>query len=153
MAFKKISLGSDHAGFQMKQALLDYFKDKGVAVVDVGTGSADSCDYPEYAEKAARMVPGGSVEACVLVCGSGVGMSMAANKVAGVRAFVCSEPVSARMSRLHNDCNCICLGGRMIGLEMAKAILDAWLDTDFEGGRHQRRVEQLDAIINRNSKQ
>jgi ribose 5-phosphate isomerase B len=150
MAFKKISLGCDHAGFQMKDALMGYFKDKGIEVVNVGTDSADSCDYPEFAEKAARMVPAGEVHACVLVCGSGVGMSMAANKVAGIRAFVCNEPVSARMSRLHNNCNCICLGGRMIGLEMAKAILNAWLDTDFEGDRHQRRVEQLDAIITRN---
>ena len=134
----------------MKEALMAFFNEKGITVVNVGTDSPDSCDYPEFAEEAARMVPNGEVDACVLVCGSGVGMSMAANKVAGIRAFVCNEPVSARMSRLHNNCNCICLGGRMIGVEMAKEIIKVWLATEFEGGRHQRRVEQLDAIITRN---
>ena len=150
MAFKKISLGCDHAGFQMMDSLLPYFKGKGIEVVNVGTDSGESCDYPVYAEKAARLVPNGEVDACVLVCGSGVGMSMAANKVAGIRAFVCNEPLSARMSRQHNNCNCLCLGGRMIGLEMAKEILNVWLAAEFEGGRHQRRVEQLDAIITHN---
>lgn len=151
MPFKKIVIGSDHAGFEMKEKLVEFLKSLGLEVEDMGTGSSESCDYPKYGESVARAVASGAAEAGVLVCGSGIGMSMAANKVAGVRALVCDEPLSARMSRLHNNANVLCLGGRMIGVEMAKEILKVWLNTEFEGDRHQRRVEQLDDILTRNS--
>lgn len=151
MPFKKLVIGSDHAGFEMKEKLVAFLKSLGLDVDDAGTGSSESCDYPEYGERVARAVSSGAADAGVLVCGSGIGMSMAANKVAGVRALVCDEPLSARMSRLHNDANVLCLGGRMIGFEMAKEILNVWLSTEFEGGRHQRRVDQIDDILTRNS--
>jgi ribose 5-phosphate isomerase B len=151
MPFKKIVIGSDHAGFEMKEKLVAHLKSLGLDLEDAGTGSSESCDYPEFGEKVARAVASGAADAGVLVCGSGIGMSMAANKVAGVRALVCDEPLSARMSRLHNNANVLCLGGRMIGVEMAKEILNVWLNTEFEGGRHQRRVELLDDILTRNS--
>jgi ribose 5-phosphate isomerase B len=150
MAMTKLSLGSDHAGFEMKEKVRDFLLSEGYEVEDVGTDSTASCDYPEFADKVARLVQNGDVEAGILVCGSGIGMAMAANKTAGIRAVVCNEPLSARMSRAHNDANVLCLGGRMIGFEMAKEILRVWLTTDFEGDRHQRRVAMLNSILARN---
>ena len=148
--FKKLSIASDHAGFQMKEALKEYLAGQGYELTDVGTNSVESCDYPVFAEKAARLAADGQVDAAVIVCGSGIGVSIAANKVKGIRAVLCSEPLSAKMSRLHNNANCICMGGRMIGVEMAKEILNVWLNTEFEGGRHQKRIDMLDAVIDNN---
>ena len=150
MVFKKLVIGSDHAGFDMKEKIKPFLEELGCELNDVGTNSSDSCDYPMFGEKVGRAVADGSADAGILVCGSGIGMAMSANKVKGVRALVADEPLSARMSRLHNDANVLCMGGRMIGLEMAKEILTVWLNTAFEGGRHQRRVDQLDAIIDNN---
>ncbi len=144
--FNKLAIGSDHAGFQMKEALKAILIEMGYAVEDCGAHSAESVDYPEFGEKVARLVASGGAGGGVLICGSGIGVCMAANKVKGARAALCSEPLSARMCRQHNDANILCMGGRMIGVEMAKEILTVWLNTEFEAGRHQRRVDQLDAI-------
>ena len=141
----RVYLGSDHAGFEMKEALKPYFSKRGVDLVDVGTDSEDSVDYPEYAHKVADAVASGEADRGVLVCGSGIGMAMTANKVDGVRAAMVTDPELARMMRLHNDGNVVTLGGRYIPQELAEEILDAFLDTDFEGGRHQRRVEKIEA--------
>jgi ribose 5-phosphate isomerase B len=140
----RVYLGSDHAGFEMKEALKPYFERRGVELVDVGCDSEDSVDYPEYAHKVATAVGSGEADRGVLVCGSGIGMSMAANKVEGVRAAMVTDPELARMMRLHNDANVVTLGGRYIPQELAEEILDAFFETDFEGGRHQRRVDKIE---------
>ena len=150
--FNKLAIGSDHAGYQMKEALKSILIELGYDIEDCGAHSSESVDYPEFGEKVARLVASGAASGGVLVCGSGIGISMAANRVKGARAALCSEPLSARMSRQHNDANILCMGGRMIGIEMAKEILTVWLNTEFEGGRHQRRVDQLDSICEGNSK-
>jgi ribose 5-phosphate isomerase B len=140
----RVYLGSDHAGFEMKEALKPYFERRGVELVDVGCDSEDSVDYPEYAHKVATAVGSGEADRGVLVCGSGIGMSMAANKVEGVRAAMVTDPELARMMRLHNDANVVTLGGRYIPQELAEEILGAFFETDFEGGRHQRRVDKIE---------
>jgi ribose 5-phosphate isomerase B len=117
---------------------------RGLAVVDFGTTTSASCDYPDFAHALARAIEAGSVAQGVLVCGTGVGMSMSANRHPAVRAVVCSEPLSARMARTHNDANVLCLGARVIGVETAFDILDAFLDASFEGGRHGKRVQKID---------
>lgn len=142
----RILLGSDHAGYEMKEALKPYFERRGVELVDVGPHAADSVDYPDFAEQVARGVAAGDSEFGVLVCGSGIGMAIAANKVPGVRASVITDPELARMFRLHNDGNVITLGGRYIPRELAEEILDAFLETDFEGGRHQNRIDKIGAL-------
>ena len=114
------------------------------------TNSPESCDYPVYGEKVGRAVASGEVERGILICGTGLGISLAANKVKGVRAAVCSEPFTAKMSRAHNNCNILAFGARVVGAELAKMIVETWLDTEFEGGRHQRRVDMLMDIENRN---
>jgi ribose 5-phosphate isomerase B len=130
-----IALGADHAGFELKEALKAWLIDRGYQVLDHGTHSPETVDYPDYAAQVAEAVAHQKVERGVLVCGTGIGMAMAANKVAGVRA--------ARMSREHNDANVLTLGGRLMGPEMALDILKMWLETDFAGGRHQRRVDKI----------
>jgi len=142
----RVYLGSDHAGFGMKESLKSYFERRGVEVVDVGAYSEDSVDYPDTAAKVARAVSDASADRGVLVCGSGIGMAIAANKIAGVRAAMVTDPELARMARLHNDANVITLGGRYIPLHVAEQILDAFLDTEFEGGRHLRRVQKIGAL-------
>lgn len=142
---KKVAVGCDHAALEMKQLVIEALEARGLQVDDVGTHSADSCDYPVYGKAVARKVANGEADRGILVCGSGIGMSMAANKVAGARAVVCTEPYSAYLSRLHNNSNVLCFGARLVGRDMAMEILRTWLDTKFEGGRHERRVGLIDS--------
>ena len=123
-----------------------YLEEKGHEVINIGTDTHDSCNYPEYGEKAGRMVAAGEADGGVLICGTGVGISIAANKVKGVRAAVCSEPVTARLVKEHNNANIIAFGARIVGSETAKAIVDAWLDAKFQGGRHQTRIDMIHKI-------
>jgi len=138
-----IALGSDHAGFQLKEALKAWLIEEGYQVVDYGTHSPDPVDYPDYAAQVALAVGDQKVERGVLICGTGIGMAITANKVPGVRAALCSDLYTARMSREHNDANVLTLGGRLMGPEMALDILQMWLETDFAGGRHSRRVDKI----------
>jgi len=139
----KIAIASDHAGFEMKSALIDTFKDLPVEWVDLGTNSTDSVDYPDFGKKMGEAIASGQASIGVLVCGSGVGISIAANRNPAVRCVLCNDETTARLSRQHNDANVISFGGRLIGIETAKACLKAFLTTEFEGGRHQRRVDML----------
>ena len=139
----KIIIAADHGGVELKNTLIAELKTLGYDVEDLGTHDHQSVDYPDYAEKLARKVASGAFERGVLCCGTGIGMSMAANKVAGVRAAVAGDCFSARMSRAHNDANVLCLGERVLGAGKAKEILRVWLDTTFEGGRHARRVGKI----------
>lgn len=140
----KIAIGCDHAGFKLKEELVAALKAMGHVVVDVGTDSEKTCDYPDYAREVARRVAGGEVRFGVLICGTGLGMSMAANRVAGVRGALCPGEYHAALARRHNDANVLCLGGRTTGLDLAVAILQRFLHTDFEGGRHAKRVAKLE---------
>lgn len=142
----RIATGSDHAGFALKQALLQHLQDRGVAVTDLGTHAAERCDYPDYGAKVARAVASGQADLGLLVCGTGVGMAIAANKVAGVRAAVVSDTFSARATRQHNNANVLCLGERVVGVGLARDLVDAFLDADFEGGRHADRVAKITAL-------
>ena len=136
----KIAIGSDHAGYVLKAHLLEHLQDNGIDVDDFGGQSPEKIDYPVAGERVADAVATGGYDKGILVCGTGVGMSITANKVPGIRAVVCSEPYSARMSREHNDANILCLGERVLGAGLAVEILDAWLSAQFEGGRHASRV-------------
>lgn len=142
----RIRLGSDHAGFPLKQQVGEYLRSQGHEVVDVGPEGEESVDYPVYAERVARGVAEGDADFGVLVCGTGLGMAIAANKVPGVRAVQISDPEFARMARLHNDANVVTLPGRYIDMAQAREILDTFLGTAFEGGRHQRRVDMIGGI-------
>ena len=140
----RIAIGCDHAGLPLKRALLPSLEARATQVRDVGTHDEASCDYPDYAHELARLVAEGEVDLGVLICGSGVGMSIAANRHAGVRAVVCSEPYSAAMARKHNDANVLCMGARVVGPGLAEGILEAFLSASFEGGRHARRVGKIE---------
>lgn len=142
----KIGIGNDHASVDMKQEITAYLESLGHEVVNYGTDTRESCDYPVYGKKVADAVAGGEVERGILICGTGVGISLAANKVKGIRAAVCSEPYTARLSKEHNDTNILAFGSRVVGSELAKMIVSAWLDAEFEGGRHKRRVDMIMAI-------
>ena len=144
----KIAIGNDHAAVGMKREIIKYLESKGHEMVNFGTDTLESCDYPVYGKAVGEAVASGEADCGILICGTGVGISLAANKVKGVRAAVCSEPVTARLTKLHNNSNIICFGERIVGIEMAKAIVDAYLDTEFEGGRHQRRIDMIMAIEN-----
>ena len=139
-------IASDHGGFALKQELMEHLRARGEDFEDIGTYTPDSCDYPVIAEAAARGVVQGEYEKGILVCGTGIGMSLAANKIPGIRCAVLSDCFSAEMCRAHNDANMIALGGRVIGAELAKRIVDLFLDTAFLGGRHQRRVDMISAL-------
>ncbi len=141
-----IVIASDHAGFALKQELMAHLTEKGVAFEDVGTYTTESCHYPVFAEKAARGVADGTYEKGILVCGTGLGMSIAANKIPGVRCAMLSDCFSAEMCRAHNDANMIALGGRVIGTELAKRIVDIFLETPFLGGKHAVRVDMIRAL-------
>ena len=145
----KIAMGNDHTAIEMKNAIKAHLEERGYEVLDLGTNSTESCDYPVYGEKVGRAVADGEADLGITICGTGVGISLAANKVKGVRACVCSEPYTAMLSRMHNDSNVLAFGARVVGVEMAKMIADAWLDAEFEGGRHQRRVDMVMDIENR----
>ncbi len=145
-----IALGSDHAGYELKLAIAEHLKERNIEFKDYGTYSTDSCDYAVFAEKTARAVVDGECELGLLFCGTGVGISIAANKVKGVRACCCSDLFSAEMTRLHNNANILCLGGRVVTVEKAKELVDIFLDTPFSGEeRHQRRIDQITAIENK----
>ena len=139
----RIAIGNDHSAVELKEIIADYVRELGHEVVNLGTDSTQSCDYPLYGEKVGRAVVSGKADLGIAICGTGLGISLAANKVKGVRACVCSEPYTARMSRLHNNSNVLCFGARVVGSELAKMITQVWLETEFEGGRHQRRVDQI----------
>ena len=145
----RIALGSDHAGFGLKRSVVPLLEAEGHQVVDVGAESEESTDYPVYAERAARLVAEGAADRGVLVCGSGAGVSIAANKVEGVRAVNAHDAEEAELSRRHNDANVLALAGRRLGREDAAAILRSFLAADFEGGRHRRRVDQIADIERR----
>ena len=143
MAFKKLAIGNDHTAVEMKNEIMTYLQEQGYEVINVGTDSTERFNYPISGYKVARMVADGEVDGGILICGTGVGISLSANKVEGIRAVVCSEPYSARLSRQHNNTNIVAFGARVIGMETAKDIVDAWLGAEFEGGRHQRRVDEV----------
>lgn len=140
----KIAIGADHAGFKLKEELKTFLQSRGHEVSDFGCHSEERCDYPDYAQKVAGAVAGGRTERGVLVCGSGIGMCMAANRVAGVRAAVLRLPEEARLSREHNDANIACLGGRINPPDQAKSLLEIFLATKFEGGRHVGRIAKIE---------
>lgn len=140
----KVAIGSDHGGFRYKESIIDYLKSRNIEYVDVGTYTPESCDYPVIAHKVAEKVISGEVNRGILICGTGIGMSLAANKVHGIRAALCGDTYSARVSRAHNNANILCLGERVIGEHLALDIVDIWLKTGFEGGRHKRRVDMIE---------
>ena len=146
---KKIVMASDHAGFDLKNTLVEQLKNDGYEVEDAGTYSKDSCDYPVFAEKACRYMLDGKAELCILVCGTGIGMSMAANKVKGIRAACCSDTYSAKYTRLHNDANVLCMGARVVGEGLAYEIAKVFLETEFEGGKHLRRINMISYLENK----
>ncbi len=140
-----IVIGCDHAAYQMKESLKEYLADMGISVNDIGTDGTDSVNYPDFAGKVARSVASGESDRGILLCGTGLGMSMAANRYKGIRAALCNDIFLARMSRQHNDSNVLVLGARVTGDMLAIEILKTWLETPFEGGRHQTRIEMMDS--------
>ena len=142
---KPLGVASDHAGLELKRALVTELAKRGIAVREFGTTTSDACDYPDFAHAVGRAIEGGEIERAILVCGTGVGMSITANRHAAARAVVCSEPLSARMARQHNDANVLCLGARVVGTGTAIDIVDAFLDATFEGGRHATRVAKINS--------
>ena len=139
----KIAMACDHGGLRLKNVLKEYLLDNGYEVEDFGTNSEDSCDYPDYAGKAAKAVASGACDKGVVVCGTGIGVSITANKVKGIRCALCHDVFSAKATRAHNDSNMIAMGQRVIGEGLALEILKAWLSTEFEGGRHVQRIEKM----------
>ena len=144
-----IIIGSDHGGFELKEKIKKHLEDRGLEYRDYGTFSDASVDYPTYGIAVGEAVARGECEKGILVCGTGIGISMAANKVKGVRAACCSDTFSARYTRMHNDANIICMGGRVVGPGLAIDIVDLFLDTPFEGGRHQRRIDMITEYENK----
>lgn len=142
----RIAIGNDHAAVELKRQIAAYVKELGHDVENYGTDSSDSCDYPVYGEKVGKAVASGAADLGILICGTGVGISIAANKVRGIRAAVCSEPVTARLVKEHNNANIIAFGARIVGIEMAKEIVKAYLSAEFLGGRHEKRVELITQI-------
>lgn len=139
-----IIIGSDHAGFPMKEKIKAFLEGRGIMVEDAGPGNTESVDYPDFGKKVAREVAAGAFARGILICGTGLGMSMVANRFKGVRAALVNDLFSAIMSRRHNDANVLVLGGRLIGDDLAVQLVETWLDTPFDGGRHQRRVAAMD---------
>ena len=143
-----IAIGNDHAGFELKDAVISVLNEFNIEYKDFGCYSTDKAEYPVYAQKVADSVAKGECERGILLCGTGIGISIAANKVKGIRAAVCSDPFSAKMSKIHNDSNILAMGARVVGSEVAKMILREWLSVEFEGGRHKERIDQITAIEN-----
>ena len=141
---KKIAIGADHAGVEYKQPLIQYLESKGYEIVNVGTDTTDSVDYPIYAKKVCEEVVSGRVDTGILICGTGIGMSMMANKQKGIRAAVCGDIKSAEFTRLHNDANVLCMGARIISFDLCKQITDIYLTTDFMGGKHKVRIDMFE---------
>ena len=142
----KLAIGNDHAAVEMKNEIMDYLKGKGIEVVNVGTDTTERFDYPVAAYRAAKLVASGEVDGGILICGTGVGIGLAANKVNGIRCCICSDPYTAKLSKQHNNTNMIAFGARVIGPETAKMIVDEWLGAKFEGGRHEQRVALITEI-------
>ncbi len=142
----RVAVGSDHAGFTMKETLAEKLRSQGHEVIDLGTYSADRVDYPDYGAAVGRAVRDGTADQGLCICGSGIGIAIAANKIAGIRAAVVHDATSARLARAHNDANVMCIGERLVGLEVACDALDAWLSAVFDGGRHAGRVSKLDGL-------
>lgn len=146
MENKRIVMGSDHAGYNLKLKVKAHLEARGFEVMDVGTHTTDSCNYTVYADALCKAIAAGEADLGILVCGTGIGMSMAANKHKGIRAACCENTFSARMTRMHNDANVLCFGERVIGYGLACDMADLFVDTPFEGGRHQARVDDLNAL-------
>lgn len=146
----KIAIAADHGGFELKDSMVEYIKSLGNEVLDLGTNSADSVDYPDYAKKVCEEIQKGNSDLGILICGTGIGMSLAANKFEGIRAACVSDVYSAKMSRNHNNANLLCIGARVIGDEVAKLIIKTFLENEFEAGRHQRRVDKIMAFEKEN---
>ena len=140
----KVALASDHAGFGLKEIIKEHLSGRVVTLVDLGTDSVQSVDYPDYARKVCEAVLSGSSDRGILICGTGLGMSMMANRYKGIRGALCHDHFTARAARSHNDSNVLILGGRILGMDLAREIVDTWLDTPFEGGRHERRTRKFD---------
>ena len=143
-----IAIGCDHGGFALKQEIMAHLRERGLEFQDFGTYGAESCDYPEFGAAVARAVAAGTCERGILICGTGIGISISANKIHGIRAALCGDCFSAEMTRRHNDANIVALGARVVGPGLALKIVDTFLDTPFEGGRHARRVEKMMALEN-----
>lgn len=143
---KRIVLGADHGGYELKNIIKEHLLSLGASVTDVGTDSAESCDYPIYADKLCGVLLDGGADLGILVCGTGIGMSIAANKHAGIRAACCSDTFSARLTRLHNDANVLCIGARVVGSGLALDLIDAFIGAEFEGDRHLRRLSMIEKI-------
>jgi ribose 5-phosphate isomerase B len=139
----KVAIGCDHGGFGLKDIVKSVLKELGHEIDDLGCDSSESVDYPNFAQAVSALVIEGKCDRGILVCGTGIGMSMAANRIPGIRAALCNEMFSARMSREHNDANILCIGARVIGPGLAEEIIRTWMTTDFAGGRHQRRIEMF----------
>lgn len=146
MENKRIIMGSDHAGYNLKLKVKAHLEARGFEVVDVGTNTPESCNYTVYADALCKAITAGEADLGILVCGTGIGMSIAANKHKGIRAACCENTFSARMTRMHNDANVLCFGERVIGYGLACDMVDLFVDTPFEGGRHQARVDDLNAL-------
>ena len=142
----KLVIGNDHAAVEMKNEIKAHLEQRGIEVIDVGTNSTAGFNYPVSGYRAAKLVASGAADGGVLICGTGVGISLAANKVDGIRACVCSETTTARLSKQHNNANMICFGARIVGAELARDIVDAWLDAEFQGGRHAMRIGMITEI-------
>ncbi len=147
MSVNKIVVGCDHAAYELKLKVVEHLKERGFDVTDVGTNSIDSCDYPVFADALCKKIQTGECERGILICGTGIGMSIAANKHAGIRAACCSETYSARLTREHNDANVLCFGARVVGEGTALDLVDVFVDTEYMGGKHARRVAMLDELL------
>ena len=143
----KIAIGNDYSALRLKDVIIAHIVKKGHEIINVGTDSEELCYYAVYGKKVAEEVVSGRADLGIVICGTGVGISLAANKVKGIRAVVCSEPYTAKLSREHNNTNILAFGARVVGDELAKMIVDSWLDTAFEGGRHQKRIELIESDI------
>ena len=141
-----LALGCDHVGLLLKVPIQEYLQSRGIEVIDFGCFSSERTDYPNYALEVGKAVVEGRCVKGLLFCGTGIGISISANKIRGIRAAVCSEPYSSKLSRMHNDTNVLCLGSRVVGIDLAKMIIDEWLGAEFEGGRHSQRIEMIAAI-------
>lgn len=148
----KIAIGSDHGGYELKQYIKEFLSNKNIEFVDYGTDSEESVDYPEFGHKTAKAVADGKCVRGIVCCGTGIGISISANKVPGIRCALCTDGYSARMSREHNNANMLALGGRVVGKDLALEIVDIWINTEFQGGRHERRVGKISAIENEYTK-
>lgn len=146
----KIAIGNDHAAVELKKTIMEYVESMGHEVTNFGTDSSESCNYPEYGEKVANAVASGEFDCGILICGTGVGISIAANKVNGIRAAVCSDTATARLVKQHNNANIIAFGERIVGVELAKDIVKAYLTAEFKGGRHAKRIAMISDIEARN---